>query len=230
MWIRGIIGTLLCLAGIVWIRPGRERVARLDDERPWRVRGARRGGVGARPVRAGVGLAASGVLVDSPFSHVDGNGKLRMVDVSNKRRTLRKAWARCHVVTDVKLATIERRHDGLDVEHAARVAGVLAAKRTAEIIPLCHTLHLSDVNVELIERDDGVEVSSSVIATESTGVEMEALTACAFAALSILDSLRALDPDARMDDLVLLKKEGGKSGSWGRLVEAPTKRRRRRSS
>jgi len=153
-----------------------------------------------------------------------------MVDISNKRRTLRKAWAQCLVVTDVKLAKVERRHDSLEIEHAARVAGVLAAKRTAEIIPLCHTLHLSDVNVELVERDGGVEVSSSVIANESTGVEMEALTACAFAALSLLDSLRTLDPDARIDDLVLLKKEGGKSGSWGRLVEAPSRRRRRRSS
>jgi cyclic pyranopterin phosphate synthase len=153
-----------------------------------------------------------------------------MVDVSNKRRTVRKAWAQCQVVTVVKLSAIERRHDGLDVEHAARVAGVLAAKRTAEIIPLCHSLHLSDVNVELVERDGGVEVSSSVIAVESTGVEMEALTACAFAALSILDSLAPLDPNARMDDLVLLRKEGGKSGSWGRLVEAPTRRRRRRTS
>jgi len=168
--------------------------------------------------------------MDSPFSHIDGTGKLRMVDISSKRRTLRKAWAQCLVVTDIKLANIERRHDGLDVQHAARVAGVLAAKRTAEIIPLCHSLHLSDVNVELSERDDGVEISSSVIASESTGVEMEALTACAFAALSILDALRALDPDARIDDLVLLKKEGGKSGSWGRLVEDPTGRRRRRSS
>ncbi|HEY5439439.1 MAG TPA: cyclic pyranopterin monophosphate synthase MoaC [Acidimicrobiales bacterium] len=168
--------------------------------------------------------------MDSPFSHVDGAGKLRMVDISGKRHTLRKAWAQCLVVTDIKLANIERRHDSLEVEHAARVAGVLAAKRTAEIIPLCHTLHLSDVNVELVERDGGVEVSSSVIANESTGVEMEALTACAFAALSILDSLRALDPNARIDDLVLLKKEGGKSGSWGRLVEAPSRRRRRRSS
>jgi cyclic pyranopterin phosphate synthase len=153
-----------------------------------------------------------------------------MVDISSKRRTLRKAWAQCLVVTDVKLAKVERRHDSLEIEHAARVAGVLAAKRTAEIIPLCHTLHLSDVNVELVERDGGVEVSSSVIANESTGVEMEALTACAFAALSLLDSLRTLDPDARIDDLVLLKKEGGKSGSWGRLVEAPSRRRRRRSS
>jgi cyclic pyranopterin phosphate synthase len=153
-----------------------------------------------------------------------------MVDISSKRRTLRKAWAQCLVVTDVKLANVERRHDSLEIEHAARVAGVLAAKRTAEIIPLCHTLHLSDVNVELVERDGGVEVSSSVIANESTGVEMEALTACAFAALSLLDSLRTLDPDARIDDLVLLKKEGGKSGSWGRLVEAPSRRRRRRSS
>jgi cyclic pyranopterin phosphate synthase len=153
-----------------------------------------------------------------------------MVDISSKRRTLRKAWAQCLVVTDIKLANVERRHDSLEVEHAARVAGVLAAKRTAEIIPLCHTLHLSDVNVELVERDGGVEVSSSVIANESTGVEMEALTACAFAALSILDALRAQDPNARIDDLVLLKKEGGKSGSWGRLAEAPSRRRRRRSS
>ena len=168
--------------------------------------------------------------MSSPFSHVDGNGRLRMVDVSRKRRSLRKAWARCLVVTEAKLANLERRHDSLDATHAARVAGVLAAKRTAEIIPLCHTLHLSDVNVEVTERDDGVEVSSSVIATESTGVEMEALTACAFAALSILDSLQVLDPDARIDDLVLLKKEGGKSGSWGRDVEAPTRRRRRRPS
>ena len=153
-----------------------------------------------------------------------------MVDISSKRRTLRKAWAQCLVVTDVKLAKVERRQDSLEIEHAARVAGVLAAKRTAEIIPLCHTLHLSDVNVELVERDGGVEVSSSVIANESTGVEMEALTACAFAALSLLDSLRTLDPDARIDVLVLLKIEGGKSGSWGRLVEAPSRRRRRRSS
>ena len=167
--------------------------------------------------------------MDSPFSHVGSTGKLRMVDVSNKRRTLRKARAQCLVVTNVKMADIEPRDDGLDVEHVARVAGVLAAKRTAEIIPLCHTLHLSDVNVELVEIDTGVEVSSSVIANEATGVEMEALTACAFAALSILDALRALDPYARVDDLVLLEKEGGKSGSWGRLVETPKLRRRRRS-
>jgi cyclic pyranopterin monophosphate synthase len=168
--------------------------------------------------------------VDSPFSHVDGAGKLRMVDVSGKRRTLRKAWAQCRVVTNVKLAAIERRHDGLEVVHAARVAGVFAAKRTAEIIPLCHPLILSDVNVELTEHEGGVEVSASVTATESTGVEMEALTACAVAALSILNSLLALDPSARVDDLVLLRKEGGKSGSWGRLVEPPTRRRRRRPS
>jgi cyclic pyranopterin phosphate synthase len=152
-----------------------------------------------------------------------------MVDVSSKPRTLRKAWAHCLVVTDVKLANVERRHDGLNVEHAARVAGVLAAKRTADVIPLCHSLHLSDVNVELVEGESGVEVSSSVVATESTGVEMEALVACAYAALSLLDSLHVLDPQARIDDLVLLKKEGGKSGSWGRLVDVPTRRRRRRS-
>ena len=144
-----------------------------------------------------------------------------MVDVSNKRRTLRKAWAQCQVVTDVKLAAIERRHDGLDVEHAARVAGVLAAKRTAEIIPLCHSLHLSDVNVELVERDGGVEVSSSVIATESTGVEMEALTACAFAALSILDSLARPRPPRANGRLGTPEERGRQVGKLGAARRGP---------
>ncbi len=159
------------------------------------------------------------ILVDHQFSHLDAAGKLRMVDISGKRKSLRTAMARCLVVTTADLTALGPRDDEIDPALCARIAGVAAAKRTAELIPLCHTLNLSDVNVELTQRDRGVEVSATVVATQSTGVEMEALTACALAALSIVGSLATHDPSAWIDELVLLKKEGGRSGSWGRLTE-----------
>ncbi len=168
--------------------------------------------------------------MERPFTHVAANGKLRMVDISEKPLSRRAALAQCRVVTKTALASLSPRSDDLDPLHVARVAGVLAAKRTGDIIPLCHTLNLSDVTIELHEREGGVEISASVKATQSTGVEMEALTACAVAALSLLDSLKEADPTARIDDLVLLKKEGGKSGDWGRLVESPAKRSKKRRS
>jgi len=160
------------------------------------------------------------VTVDRSFSHLDAAGKLRMVDVSAKRPTRRQALARCRVVTGVDLETLGPRSDGIDAPLGARVTGVLAAKRVDELIPLCHSLNLDDVDVELHAHADGIDVTASVTATQRTGVEMEALTACAFAALSLLDALLDADPDAWIDDLVLLKKEGGKSGQWGRLVES----------
>ncbi|MHB8378344.1 MAG: cyclic pyranopterin monophosphate synthase [Acidimicrobiales bacterium] len=159
-------------------------------------------------------------MVEGPFSHVDATGKLRMVDVSNKRATQRQAAARCLVATVAKLDGLEPRADGIDPRHAARVAGVHAAKRTSDLIPLCHSLNLNNVDVQLNAHESGIEVSATVSATQRTGVEMEALTACAFAALSIVDSLHHVDPHACIDDLVLLKKEGGKSGPWGRLVQS----------
>src|SRR5208282_4230959 len=110
----------------------------------------------------------------------------------------RTALARCLVVTDTALSTLERRDDDFDPVHVARLTGVFAAKKTADIIPLCHTLNLSDIDIEVHERRGGIEVSATVKATQSTGVEMEALTACALAALSILDSLRVADPHARI--------------------------------
>jgi cyclic pyranopterin phosphate synthase len=162
-----------------------------------------------------------GTEVDSPFSHIDSAGKLRMVDVTNKRPTKRQAMARCLVVTKADLDTLEPWNNGIDPFHAARVAGVHAAKRTSDLIPLCHSLNLNDVDVQLSAHDGAIEISATVTATQRTGVEMEALTACAFAALSIVDSLQSSDPYARIDDLVLMKKEGGKSGTWGRLVNNP---------
>jgi len=159
--------------------------------------------------------------MEGTFSHIDAKGKLRMVDVTNKRPTKRRAMARCLVVTTANLDALEPWPDGIDPLHAARVAGVHAAKRTADLIPLCHSLNLNDVDVQLSSYQGGVEISATVTATQRTGVEMEALTACAFAALSVVDSLKTSDPYARIDDLVLLKKEGGKSGTWGRLAESP---------
>ncbi len=160
-----------------------------------------------------------GDTVEGKFTHVDAAGRLRMVDVSAKRPTRRRALARCVVVTERSLVEITPRRDQLNPAHAARVAGVGAAKRTSELIPLCHSINLNDVDVTIGDVTEGIEVTASVTATQRTGVEMEALTACAVAALSLLYSLRALDPEARIDDLVLLRKEGGKSGEWGRLVD-----------
>ena len=159
--------------------------------------------------------------MDQQFSHISATGKLRMVDVSAKRMTRRSAVARCLVVTSVNIADLEPRDDDIDPILCARIAGVSAAKRTSELIPLCHLLNLNDVDVELLPHDRGIEVMATVTATQRTGVEMEALTASAFAALSILASLQDVDPVAWIDDLVLLRKKGGKSGSWGRLVDEP---------
>jgi cyclic pyranopterin phosphate synthase len=160
------------------------------------------------------------MTMDRPFSHINAEGKLRMVDVSQKRPTRRQAQASCLVLTVADVDALEPRADGLDPWHAARVAGVLAAKRTAELIPLCHSLNLNDVDVELVAHAGRVEISATVTATQRTGVEMEALSACAFAALSIVGALKSTDPLARIDDLVLLRKEGGRSGSWGREVRS----------
>ena len=157
--------------------------------------------------------------MERQFSHINATGKLRMVDVTSKRVTKRVATAHCIVVTSVNIGELEVRDDELDAILCARIAGVAAAKKTADLIPLCHTLPLNDVDVELSFLDRGVEVTATVTATQRTGVEMEALTACAFAALSIVDALRDADPMASFESLEILKKEGGKSGSWGRLVD-----------
>jgi cyclic pyranopterin phosphate synthase len=105
---------------------------------------------------------------------------------------------------------------------SAKLAGIMAAKRTSDLIPLCHPLQLGTIDVELAWEKDGVSISATIAAVDRTGVEMEALTACAIAALSIIGSLIHVDPTAQIDDLVLLSKTGGKSGAWGRSVPAPS--------
>lgn len=155
--------------------------------------------------------------MEKPFSHVDGDGKLRMVDITGKRPTLRKARASCTVRTVA--GVVGKVVNGLDVVHAARLAGIQAAKQTANLIPLCHPLNLSEIRVDILPNAVGVEVQTTVVTVHRTGVEMEALTACAFAALSVMNSLVEEDPHSRMEDLVLLRKSGGKSGEWGRSVD-----------
>jgi cyclic pyranopterin phosphate synthase len=157
--------------------------------------------------------------MEGQFTHLDATGRLRMVDVTSKRMTRRTAIARCVVVTSADIASLEPRDDEMDPGLCARIAGVSAAKKTSDFIPLCHTLALNDVDVVLTRVDHGIEVTTTVVATQRTGVEMEALMACAFAALSLLGSLQETDPFARVDELELLKKEGGRSGSWGKLVD-----------
>jgi cyclic pyranopterin phosphate synthase len=155
------------------------------------------------------------------FSHVDAAGKLRMVDVSSKSPTLRRAYASCVVRTVAEIGALGTRADGVDPLHASRMVGIQGAKQTANFIPLCHPLNLDDIHVEITTNLHSIDISATVTAQHRTGVEMEALTACAFAALSIISSLWDVDPEAAIDDLVLLRKSGGKSGDWGRLVDAP---------
>jgi cyclic pyranopterin phosphate synthase len=159
--------------------------------------------------------------MDQQFSHTDNRGKLKMVDITAKRPTRRRAMASCVVLTIAGDAALVPSHNGVDPIHAAKLAGIQGAKETSRLIPLCHPLNIDEIHVEIVAKADHIEIMASVGAIHRTGVEMEALSACAFAGLSILQSLRRSDPNARIDDLVLLRKTGGKSGDWGRLVADP---------
>ena len=129
-------------------------------------------------------------MVKKQLSHVDSSGKLRMVDVSSKRATRRSAQASCVVVTQAEIPAPGTATHALDVLHAARIAGIQAAKQTANLIPLCHPLSLDDIQVDITPNPNGVSIESSVVTVHHTGVEMEALTACAVAA-SIRPSARS---------------------------------------
>jgi cyclic pyranopterin monophosphate synthase len=151
------------------------------------------------------------------LTHLDGRGRARMVDVSAKARTRRLAMARCVVVTTTEAtAALAERRTGLDVIETARVAGVQAAKQTAALIPLCHPILVDRVKVEIALRPGRVEIGATAEIVERTGVEMEALTACAISALSVVKAALDLDPGAHVEDLTLWRKTGGRSGDWER--------------
>ena len=150
------------------------------------------------------------------FSHLDAHGGAKMVDVSEKPVTRREAAASCRVL--LTPATVERLADlpKGDAWVVARLAGIQGAKRTAELVPLAHPLALDQVDVELSPGPQGVEVRSRVVTTGRTGAEMEALVACATAALALYDMVKAVEREAVITDLRLESKSGGRSGDYRR--------------
>lgn len=150
------------------------------------------------------------------FSHLGPDGKAHMVDISEKQDSKRTARARATI--SMAKATIVALQQGDvpkgDVFAVARVAGIQAAKRTGDIIPLCHPLMLSSVKVEFEISDDKVEIEAEVTTVGRTGVEMEALTACSVSALTIYDMCKSLDKRMKITDLALLQKTGGSSGDF----------------
>jgi len=153
------------------------------------------------------------------LSHYDAAGRARMVDVSVKDVTKRTATARAFVRLSRKVLKALPENPKGDPLEVARVAGILAAKRTHDLIPMCHPLQLTHVDVEMEIGKQGVEIRSSVTTSGQTGVEMEALTAASVAALTIYDMTKALDKGIVIEFIRLETKSGGKSGEWRRSEE-----------
>ena len=156
------------------------------------------------------------------LSHIDDQGRARMVDVTAKPLTQRIALARCRIVTTADATQIlGERRDGLDVVEASRCAGVQAAKQAATLIPLCHPIRIDRVAIDIRVEEHCVEISAVTEILERTGVEIEALTACAVCALALLQPLMDVDPQASIEDLALWHKSGGRSGTWERAEKGP---------
>jgi len=157
------------------------------------------------------------------LTHYDAGGRIRMVDVSPKPDTLRQATASALVKMSLGALRAAKRNPKGDPLEIARIAGIAAAKRTSDLIPLCHPLLLTHIDVRADFCKNGVAISSTVSTTGPTGVEMEALTAVAIAALTVYDMCKALDRGIEITELRLLGKSGGKSGTY----QAPAGRARR---
>jgi cyclic pyranopterin phosphate synthase len=152
------------------------------------------------------------------LTHLDDAGAARMVDVSGKDVTARTASASGRVLVSPRVVELLR-GEGVpkgDALATARIAGIMGAKRTPDLIPLCHPLAVSGVKVGLSVADDAVEITATVKTTDRTGVEMEALTAVTVAALTVIDMVKAVDKGAVITDVRVEEKTGGKSGDWAR--------------
>lgn len=152
------------------------------------------------------------------LTHVDETGAARMVDVSAKDVTTRVARASGRVLVSPEVVALLR-GEGVpkgDALAVARIAGIMGAKQTPALIPLCHPLAVSGVKVDLSVADDAVEIQATVKTTDRTGVEMEALTAVSVAALTVVDMVKAVDKGAVITDVRVESKSGGKSGDWAR--------------
>jgi cyclic pyranopterin monophosphate synthase len=156
--------------------------------------------------------------VPARLTHVDESGAARMVDVSDKPVSERRAVAMGRV--QVSSAVVDLlRGDGVpkgDALGVARVAGILGAKRTSDLVPLCHPIGLSGITIDLEVADDAVEITATVRTADRTGVEMEALTAVSVAALTVVDMVKAVDKAAEITGVKILSKSGGRSGEWRR--------------
>ncbi len=151
---------------------------------------------------------------EKAFSHLDSQGRAQMVDVSAKAVTRRVAGASCRVLMTAETAARLKSMPKGDAIAVARLAGIQAAKRTDELIPLAHTLPLDQVEVEIQPAEGGVEIHSKVIVTGRTGAELEALVACSNAALALYDMIKAVERGAVISDLRLDSKSGGASGDY----------------
>jgi len=158
------------------------------------------------------------------LTHLDERGAARMVDVSAKAVTVRTATAYGRVLVSPEVVALLR-GKGVpkgDALATARIAGIQGAKRTPDLIPLCHPLALHGVSVDLQVADDCVEITATVRTADRTGVEMEALTAVSVAALTVIDMVKAVDKSAEISSVALLSKTGGKSGDWSRQERRPS--------
>jgi cyclic pyranopterin phosphate synthase len=153
---------------------------------------------------------------NAKLTHLDADGRARMVDVSAKPATAREASAEGYVRMTPATLALALGSGGRkgDVRAVAEIAGVMAAKRTAELIPLCHPLPITSVEVEVSPAEDGLRVTARVRTTAPTGVEMEALTAVSVACLTVYDMLKAADRNMVIDGVRVLEKAGGASGDW----------------
>ncbi|GII89554.1 cyclic pyranopterin monophosphate synthase accessory protein [Sphaerisporangium siamense] len=154
----------------------------------------------------------------SELSHIDESGAARMVDVSAKDVGVRTARATGRVLLSPEAVAVLRSGDVPkgDAIGVARIAGIMGAKRTPDLVPLCHPIALHGVKVEIVVVDAGVEITARVKTADRTGVEMEALTAVSVAALAMVDMIKAVDPAAVIGDVRVEEKTGGKTGVWTR--------------
>ncbi len=152
----------------------------------------------------------------SKLSHYDKSGRAHMVDISAKAVSSREAEASAFVSMSARVMQSLRSNPKGDPLEVARIAGIMAAKKTAELIPMCHPLPLTHIDVKLRQCENGIAVSSIVKTTAETGVEMEALVAASIAALTVYDMCKALDKGIEIREVVLQRKSGGKSGDYAR--------------
>ena len=157
-------------------------------------------------------------VAEARLTHLDAEGKAHMVDVGDKDVTKRRAVATCNVFMSAATVEVVRSQSMKkgDVLAVARIAGIQAAKRTSDLIPLCHPLMLSHVSVDLSVEADRVAIRAVVEVVDRTGVEMEALTACSVAALTVYDMCKAIDREMTISDMALEEKSGGRSGEYRR--------------